>query len=116
MNIQTAARYLEIGYRVRRTSWEPEEYLHEMADALEKIEVHYGSTYDKDTKQIVERRYVSKWGSINPLGLQDMLADDWEVITTGIRKSFNKYGNLEYIDEPDWDNYEPKGWDYEEDE
>ena len=104
---------MQHGYRIRRTCWEPEEYLYEVGDMLEKREVHECAVA-KDGK-FENIRYLDHC-HIMPLGLKDLLADDWEIVTEGIRKNFNKHGSLEYIDEPDWDNYEPKGWGDEEDE
>lgn len=105
MNIFTAAYYLKIGYRIRRTCWEPEECITECADMLSRREVrHYNRI---EAGNFTKERYVSE-GINADLGLEELLADDWEIITTDIRKSFNKYGNLEYDDETDWDNYEPK--------
>lgn len=116
MDIATAAKYLKIGYRIRRACWELEEYVEECGDMLEKKEIHYSNVYNQETKKFEKHRYLSRWGGINPLGLSDLLAEDWEIITTGIRKQFNKYGNFEYDDEPDWDNYVCKGWGDEDDE
>jgi len=103
MNIHLAAHYLKIGYRIRRPNWEPEELIYECAGMLNKREVHYyGVVDDKGHRDC---RSVSD--SSAPIMLEDLLADDWEIITTGIRKQFNKYGNFEYDDEPDWDTWEP---------
>lgn len=109
MNLCIAAVYMNAGYRVRRASWEAGEYLTECAGMMEKqIWVEYGH-FNSETRKFEDVRHLST-EHINPIDLKDLLADDWEVITDGIRKDFNKYGNLEYNDEPDWDNYEPKGW------
>jgi len=105
MDIKTAAHYLKMGYRIRRACWEPEEYLSEVADMIDKVEVGYSHPWDEATKTFLEKRYVSTIGHSYSAGLADLLADDWEIITAGIRKQFNKYGNFEYNDEPDWDNY-----------
>ena len=107
MNISIAAHYLKIGYRIRRACWEPEEYLYELADMLERVEVHHSSSFNDKTAKFVEHRYVGHGGPALVF-LQDLLADDWEIITTGIRKQFNKYGDFEYDDETDWDLYEPE--------
>jgi predicted methyltransferase len=116
MNISTAAHYLKIGYRIRRASWEPEECVTECAGMLSRREVRYYNLVEAGS--FTKERYVSE-GVNADLGLEDLLADDWEIITTNIRKQFNKYGNFEYDDETDWDNYEPKynSWgDEDEDE
>ena len=49
MNIAIAAHYMNIGYRVRRTSWEPEEYLAELAGMFQKQEVHYSNVWNKES-------------------------------------------------------------------
>jgi hypothetical protein len=104
MDIKTASHYLKLGYRIRRTEWEPEEHLTELAGMIDRVEVNYSYQLDEETKTFVKRRYVGS-GSLYSASLEDLLADDWEIITTGIRKQFNKHGNFEYEDEPDWDNY-----------
>lgn len=111
MNIVAAAHYLKAGYRIRRACWEPEEYLYEIGDMLEKREIHE-STVFKDGK--IERLRYLGHNHIASIGLGELLADDWEVITEGIRKHYNKNASIEYNDEPDWDNYVCKGWDEEE--
>ena len=58
MNIHTAAHYLNLGYRVRRTVWDPEQYLYEIAGMLEMVEVSYCSSWDHKTKAIVQNRSV----------------------------------------------------------
>jgi len=104
MDIKTAAHYLKIGYRIRRACWEPEEHLTEIADMIDRVEVGYSHRLDEETKTFVEQRYVGS-GGLYSASLEDLLADDWEIVVVGIRKPFNKHGNLEYNDEPDWDNY-----------
>jgi hypothetical protein len=114
MNIYTAAKYLEIGYRIRRSSWEPEEHISECAEMLQMTEVNFSNTYDKKAKKFVQERYISDGHNAN-LGLKDLLADDWEIITVNIRKHFNIYNEMEYIDDPDWEKYDIESdWDKEE--
>ena len=116
MDIYTAAKYLKIGYRIKRACWEPEECLTECGSMLEKkVWIKYGH-FNPETRTFEDRRYLTD-EHISAITLEDLLADDWEVVTAGLRKDFNKYGNPEYLDEPDWDNYVCKGWgDDEEDE
>jgi hypothetical protein len=105
MNIYCVSLYLKIGYRVRRSSWEPEEYLYEIAGLLNKKEIDISRVYDDELQTPVEyRRLVDIF---DPLQLQDLLAEDWEIITTGLRKDFNKFGAIEYNDEPDWETWKP---------
>jgi hypothetical protein len=115
MHIMAAARYLEVGYRLRRANWEPEEYIYELAGMIEGIEISYSNIWDTQQEKIIEHRHIGSPGFFQ-FQMQDLLADDWEVITTGIRKDFNKSGNLEYQDEPDWDNYVCKGWGIDEED
>jgi hypothetical protein len=58
MNIHIAANYISYGYRVKRSTWGKCSYL------------------DYDTLIFIK------------LSLEDLLADDWEVILTGIEKDF----------------------------
>lgn len=60
MDIQTAAKYMEHGYRVRRPHWDEKVW-------LSKEAMMHFSTY---------------------LAFYDLLADDWEIITEGIVKDF----------------------------
>lgn len=117
MNIAIAAHYMNIGYRVRRTSWEPEEYLAGLAGMFQKQEVHYSNVWNAETKSFDEKRYVHSNTGYCGIDFQDLLADDWEIITTGIRKEFNKYGSFEYEDEEDWDTWKDNSfWAMEENE
>jgi hypothetical protein len=58
MDIYTAAKYMQIGYRIRRTSW--------------------------------RNRYYISWDEMlfTKLFREDLVADDWEVITQGIIRDF----------------------------
>jgi hypothetical protein len=60
MDIQTAAKYADVGYRIRRTSWEPDEWVSE---------------------ETLRRHPIS-------FTLPDLLADDWVIITDGIVADF----------------------------
>lgn len=62
MDIRTAAHYMKLGYRIRRSFWEPEEWV------SEKLMGSYAMYYS--------------------FGMDDLLADDWELITDGIIKDF----------------------------
>lgn len=63
MDIQTAARYMKHGYRIRRASW---------------------------TDEPIKWLDIWKWedGEPFPLYLDELLADDWEIITEGIVADF----------------------------
>ena|ERR1700722_11171762 len=106
MNITTAAHYMSLGYRIRRQCWEPEEYLSELCGLVDRVEVsYYGHTdengIDTDVREIGQ-------ASSAFFQLEDLLADDWEIVLEGIRKPFNKYDRLEYEDDIDHDNYNSK--------
>jgi hypothetical protein len=103
MNIATAVRYFEYGYRIRRSVWEPDEYLTECAGMLDKMEAHTYHEHDSNTGKSKECRTLSSTN--DALMVEDLLAEDWEVVLTGIRKPFNKYGLLEYEDDIDHDNW-----------
>lgn len=70
MDITTAAKYLQLGYRIKRASWEYVAYAYGFAGNL------FG---------------FSKTGQY-PFSLSlspaDLLADDWEVLTEGIVRNF----------------------------
>lgn len=78
MNINAASHYIKLDYKVRRSSWEPEEYLYELAGMLYKNEVHINGVWDHESKSIKDWRSVSDSGYI--VILEDLLADDWELI------------------------------------
>jgi hypothetical protein len=72
MNIQTAAHYLSSGYRIRRPSWHQSDYVYLKDDALYSREhEHHGHS--------VGFFYA---------GLEELLADDWEIITAGVVSYF----------------------------
>ena len=60
MDIQTAAKYAQEGYRITRTSWGPDVWI--SADTLRRHPVDFS--------------------------LDDLLADDWQIITDGIVRDF----------------------------
>jgi|SRR5579859_1148960 len=100
MNIHTAAHYLSIGYRIRRASWKEGEYICECADMLLENRMMESFTWNSQIKKFEEFSYLTK-DSVCLLNLSDLLAEDWEIITTGIKKDFNKYNSLEYQKEID---------------
>lgn len=113
MNIQAAALYLKLGYKMRRASWGEGAYVKVDCNGYPEFfarREHWTIANGKSERHF----YIS--GGINEMTVDDMLAEDWELITTGIRKHFNKYGNMEYEDDTDWDNYvpEPFSWGDEE--
>ncbi len=113
MNILAAASYLKIGYRIRRSLWAIDSYL--KTDWWGDCEFYYRYKYFTIGKvdgitQTIEHSYIG--GGTYNLNVKDLLADDWEIITTGIRKHHNKYGLIEYDDDTDWDNYTSSPSDY----
>jgi hypothetical protein len=97
MDIQSAAKYMAHGYRVRRSSWSIEQYLHDYA-GITKFQIHVSHVYNFDLKE-TEDHFHPEQNDMSPLELDDLLADDWELITTGIRTHFNEFGHIEYEDE-----------------
>ncbi len=79
MDIQTAIKYMQHGYRVRRPDWDGECYLYPEYNGRigHKVRVLHPSpapdTFD--------------WDMWNPR-IVDMVADDWEIITDGIVTDF----------------------------
>jgi hypothetical protein len=69
MDIHTAAKYLEIGYRIRRRAWVMATYVYEVQGDLWAHSPNSSScTYTLD--------------------VHDLLGTDWEIITEGIVKDF----------------------------
>lgn len=117
MNIQVAAAYMKHGYRARRPSWDPEIYFFMGALGLVRHTYFNSASYDKETKTFIYRK-VPVDDDTFFFELEDLLAEDYQLITDNIRKDFNKYDQLEYNDGTDWDNWvAPKGgWCDDEDE
>lgn len=111
MNIQTAAQYMVLGYRVRRVSWRPDMWIASSGLDIEKGTV-FRHQHINDNTGAVTWEDIPSVDDMYTMDFADLLGDDYEVITTGIRKQFNKYGRVEYNDETDWDNYVPSkgGW------
>jgi len=113
MDFRSAVVYMKSGYRVRRSSWHPKSYmkLSIMGDIQQYHEREYWSISKEGTKHHV---YIG--GGDEYVNAEEILAEDWELITTGIRKEFSKHENgMEYEDDTDWDNY-VSTWDYDENE
>jgi hypothetical protein len=111
MFLKDVAEELKKGYRVRRTSWIDDQIKTYMkADSrdgeLEIVSEFKG--YHFEDNEMVEHRSMQGFPNIT---LEEVLADDWEVITAGIRKLNGRHG-LEYDDDIDWDNWVPPkgGW------
>lgn len=65
MDIQTAAKYMSSGYRIKRSGQDGYIYaLHGYLWIVNKSKAHYSMSH------------------------QDLLSDDWEIITEGIIKDF----------------------------
>lgn len=116
MDFRTVVSYMKHGYRVRRSSWEPESYM--KLDCLGGFEqYHMRESYTIKNGAIHKNRYLSNCCS--DIDINDVLAEDWELITTGIRKEFSKHENgMEYDDDTDWDNYVPPkgGWGFDDED
>lgn len=106
---------MQQGYRVRRASWHPLSYM--KLDCCGEIQEYNQREYWSITKEGTKHHeYIG--GGPEFINAEEVLADDWEVITTGIRKEFSKHENgMEYEDDTDWDNYvSPKGGWFSDDE
>jgi hypothetical protein len=66
MDIHTAAKYMKLGYRVNRTGWTAVVYAYNFHGTI----------------------WVAPGNFILSFGMNDLLADDWEVITDGIVQDF----------------------------
>lgn len=69
MDIHTAAKYMKHGYRIRRSSWVSSPYIYQMSGVIMS-----GGRSGPDF--------------LSNLILEDLIADDWELITEGIIKDF----------------------------
>ena len=102
MDIKAAAVYLKIGYRIRRASWHADCFI--KTDSGGDIEFYSRREYwSIGGGEMTHHSYIG--GGLNIMTIDDMLAEDWELITDGIRKHYNKHGDMEYEDDTDWDNY-----------
>lgn len=93
MDIQSAAVYMNAGYRIRRTSWGPHVYL--FGPFVWKQQIHTSYRYDLEKR----KRFITRFAEVNhsePLEIEDLLANDWVVITTGIKKYFDEFGKVTY--------------------
>lgn len=72
MDIHTAAGYMKHGYRIRRPVWKSVDYAYELNGRI------MGSFSNSCTKGEFSLSF----------DLQDLLADDWELITDGVIKHF----------------------------
>ena len=77
MDINTAAKYMEQGYRIRHAGWIPGCYL--FKDGLE-IKVNYVQTYGGGV-------YHNTQGAWRPIAFE-LTSDGWELITEGVIKHF----------------------------
>jgi hypothetical protein len=72
MDIHTAAKYMDLGYRARRRSWKPDVYI-----------CFWGASIIRGPE-----------GSSACLSIKNLLSDDWEIITTNIVGHFPiEYGD-----------------------
>lgn len=72
MDFNTAVKYIAVGYRARRTSWALKNYISNCCGVIEM------SIEDGSCSSIGE--YISY--------LEDLLSNDWVIITDGIIKQF----------------------------
>lgn len=82
MDIQTATKYMQHGYHIRRASWTPKEVLVRAS----------GFLYHCHFIKASEDRVCTITTSWTP-DLPDLIADDWEIVLDGIA---NDYGVVKY--------------------
>ena len=80
MDIKTAAGYMQHGYRIRRSSWEPGEYLYKDYWVAHTVMVPSMKRNSDGTFLHSKRSFRTDW-RVEP---EDLLADDWELILDGI--------------------------------
>lgn len=78
MDIYTAAHYMKSGYRIRRSHWRDNEYLQIAYNNVVEANVRCLHPSSPDT---FERH---SWTA----RIEDLLSNDWELITEGIIKYF----------------------------
>ncbi len=97
MNFSTAANYLQLGYKIKRSVWKDYQYL--IVNDLGLIWQNYiNAYYSFDNKQLIKRSkhmYQEYFCRV-----QDLIAEDWEVITDNIINYFGKNG-IEYSPNPE---------------
>lgn len=100
MNIQTAAKYMMQGYRVRRPSWPAEVYYYQGVLGLVRHSMSEYGVFENG----VHTLHRGHTNDENPfVEMEDLTADDYVVITENIQKHFNKFNEVQYNDGFDWD-------------
>ncbi len=77
MDIHTAAKYMQHGYRVRRSSWEQGGFIYDDRYFISHVSLVNDGLDGK-------RPFESDWMPES----EDLVADDWELITEGIVSHF----------------------------
>lgn len=78
MNIHIAAHYLKNGYKVRRQCWQVESYM-KVGFCSDLDQYHLTEYWKFEGDDLVKHTHLSS-GGLNPLTLDDILADDWEIV------------------------------------
>lgn len=82
MNIYTAAHYLKVGYKIKRTSWKKGEYIYDSFGNILINKLIKYRVYDHITDTIVVD--FSFYEETFDISLSDMLTDDWEIFKENI--------------------------------
>ncbi len=91
MDIKSAIGYLKHGYRIRRSSWEPGDYLYNDYWVAHVVMVPDMKKDANGSFVWGKRPFHSDWRA----EADDLTADDWELILDGI---VSDYGKIEYED------------------
>ena len=98
MDIQSAAHYLKVGYRIRRGCWEQDEYLADVINIeLRKMQVEYPLSYNHRSCKFEKQRLLRN-NEQYCMDVSELLANDWEVVWDGIKTHCNVDGVVEYLD------------------
>ena len=78
MNINFAAIYMKQGYKIRRTSWEEGVYIIDRGIlSIEIYSYHMSAKLDENKNFITQKSWSLQTYQIE---VDDLLADDWELI------------------------------------
>jgi hypothetical protein len=98
MDIQSAAHYLKVGYRIRRGCWEQDEYLEDNCGVgMRRMTAEYPLRFDIHTGKMEKKRMLRDNNTYD-IDIQELLTNDWEVVWDGIKTHCNAAGRVEYLE------------------
>ena len=94
MDIHSAAYYLKMGYHIRRSCWESEEFLEDVCGLNKRKFIHLPIWDHEAGKAVVHSKLVDE--AMDIISVDDLLATDWEIIIDGIDTYFNSSNRVSY--------------------